>query len=79
MPASATVDVLVYPDEGTGFNAMEQSTGWHAAIVCHWMASGRIAPGATPNELAVDANALIHELTARGSCSPRRSSSHLAT
>ena len=45
---------------------MEQSTGWHAAIVCHWMASGRIAPGATPNELAVDATALIPELTARG-------------
>ncbi len=64
--ATATVDVFVYPDESTGFTAMEQSTGWHAAIVCHWMASGRIAPGATPNELAVDAKALIPELTARG-------------
>jgi hypothetical protein len=30
------------------------------------MASGRIAPGATPNELAVDAKGLIPELTARG-------------
>jgi hypothetical protein len=30
------------------------------------MASGRIAPGATPNELAVDANALIPELIERG-------------
>lgn len=66
MPATATVDVVVYPDKETGFTAMEQSTGWHAAIVCHWMASGRIAPGATPNELAVDARALISELTARG-------------
>ncbi len=65
-PATATVDVFVYPDDETGFTAMEQSTGWHAAIVCHWMASGRIAPGATPNELAVDAKALIPELTARG-------------
>ncbi len=65
-PATATVDVVVHPDEETGFNAMEQSTGWHAAIVCHWMASGRIAPGATPNELAVDARALIPELTRRG-------------
>ncbi len=64
--ATATVDVLVYPDEETGFNAMEQSTGWHAAIVCHWMASGRIESGATPNELAVDAQALIPELTRRG-------------
>lgn len=65
-PATATVDVLVYPDVETGFTAMEQSTGWHAAIVCHWMASGRIAAGATPNELAVDAQALIPELTRRG-------------
>jgi lysine 6-dehydrogenase len=65
-PATATVDVFVYPDETTGFNAMERSTGWHAAIVCHWMASGRIAPGATPNELAVDAKALIPELVERG-------------
>lgn len=64
--ATATTDVLVYPDEETGFTAMEQSTGWHAAIVCHWMASGRISAGATPNELAVDAQALIPELTRRG-------------
>jgi len=64
--ATATVDVFVYPDDGTGFNAMEQSTGWHAAIVCHWMASGRVAPGASPNELAVDAQGLIPELTRRG-------------
>jgi len=65
-PATATIDVFVYPDDETGFNAMEQSTGWHAAIVCHWMASGRIAPGASPNELAVDAKGLIPELTRRG-------------
>ena len=65
-PVTATVDVFVYPDEATGFNAMEQATGWHAAIVCHWMASGRIAPGATPNELAVDAVGLVPELVARG-------------
>lgn len=64
--ATATTDVLVYPDEETGFTAMEQSTGWHAAIVCHWMAGGRISAGATPNELAVDAQALIPELTRRG-------------
>ena len=65
-PATATVDVFVYPDDATGFTAMECSTGWHAAIVCHWMASGRIAPGATPNELAVDAKGLVPELIERG-------------
>jgi len=30
------------------------------------MTSGRIAPGATPNELAVDAKALVLELVERG-------------
>jgi lysine 6-dehydrogenase len=65
-PATATVDVFVDPDEELGFTAMERATGWHAAIVCHMMADGRIAPGATPNELAVDARALVEELVARG-------------
>jgi lysine 6-dehydrogenase len=65
-PTTATVDVFVYPNDELGFNAMEQSTGWHAAIVCHWMADGRIDPGATPNELAVDAKALVQELVERG-------------
>ncbi len=64
--ATATVQVIVHPDEETGFTAMERATGFHAAIVCHLMASGRIAPGAVPNELAVDARALVPELTRRG-------------
>lgn len=45
---SLTVDVFVYPDDNLGFTAMQQATGWHAAIVCHLMASGQIASGATP-------------------------------
>ena len=65
-PTTATVDVFVDPNDELGFTAMEQATGWHAAIVCHMMASGRIAPGAIPNELAVDANALVPELVERG-------------
>lgn len=65
-PATATVDVFVDPNDELGFTAMEQATGWHAAIVCHMMACGRIGPGATPNELAVDAKALIPELVERG-------------
>jgi lysine 6-dehydrogenase len=65
-PAQATVDLLVYPSEGLGFTAMEQATGWHAAIICHLMASGRIAPGATPVELAVDPGDVVDALTSRG-------------
>jgi saccharopine dehydrogenase-like NADP-dependent oxidoreductase len=62
----ATVDVRVHVDPALGFTAMEQATGWHAAIVCHLMASGGIAPGATPVEVAVDAAAMMDELRARG-------------
>lgn len=65
-PAEATVDLFVDYDEELGFTAMEQATGWHAAIVCHQMASGRIATGATPVEIAVDPVALVPELRRRG-------------
>jgi lysine 6-dehydrogenase len=64
--AEATVDLLVHPNEDLGFTAMEQATGWHAAIVCHLMASGRIAPGATPVELAVDPVDVVDALRTRG-------------
>jgi lysine 6-dehydrogenase len=64
--AEATVDLRVYPDEELGFTAMERATGWHAAIVCQLMASGEIAPGVTPVELAVDPNVMMGELRTRG-------------
>jgi lysine 6-dehydrogenase len=64
--ARATVDLRVYPDDDLGFTAMERATGWHAAIVCHLMASGRIPPGATPVELAVDPALMVEELSLRG-------------
>lgn len=47
-----TLDVFVYPDEALDLTAMQKATGWHAAIVCHLMADGQIAPGATPVEVA---------------------------
>ena len=65
-PAQAVVDLRVYPDDGLGFTAMEQATGWHAAIVCHLMASGQITAGATPVELAVDPPMMVEALGARG-------------
>ena len=45
---------------------MECSTGWHAAIVCHLMASGRVGSGARPVEIAVDAQEMVDALSARG-------------
>ncbi|TMK84786.1 MAG: hypothetical protein E6G44_09140 [Actinobacteria bacterium] len=65
-PAEASVDLRVHPDEALGFTAMEQATGWHAAIMCHRMAGGRIPPGAIPVELAVDPREMLAELRARG-------------
>jgi lysine 6-dehydrogenase len=65
-PAEAVVELRVQHDEELGFTAMEQATGWHAAIVCHLMASGQIPPGARPVELAVDPLVMLAELRARG-------------
>ncbi len=65
-PAEATVDLCAHHDEVLGFTAMEQTTGWHAAIVAHLMAAGRIEPGARPVELAVDPATMVREGRARG-------------
>jgi lysine 6-dehydrogenase len=62
----AVVDLEVLPDDASGFNAMERSTGGHAAIVCRFMAEGRIEPGASSVELAVDPAAMVAEGRARG-------------
>jgi lysine 6-dehydrogenase len=64
-PSRATVDMRVVRDRKLGFSAMEETTGWHAAIVAHLMARGRIAAGAVPVELATDNAAMVAELRAR--------------
>jgi saccharopine dehydrogenase-like NADP-dependent oxidoreductase len=53
-------------DRKLGFSAMEETTGWHAAIVAHLMARGRIATGAAPVELATDSAEIVAALRARG-------------
>jgi len=61
----AIVDMRVVRDRKLGFSAMEETTGWHAAIVAHLMARGRIAVGAAPVELATDSAEIVAELRAR--------------
>ena len=61
----AIVDMRVVRDRKLGFSAMEETTGWHAAIVAHLMARGRIAVGAAPVELATDSAEMVAELRAR--------------
>jgi lysine 6-dehydrogenase len=64
-PTRAIVDMRVVRDRKLGFSAMEETTGWHAAIVAHLMAKGRIAVGAAPVELATDNAEMVAELRAR--------------
>lgn len=65
-PTRAVVDMRVVRDRKLGFSAMEETTGWHAAIVAHLMARGRIGTGAAPVELATDSAEIVTELRARG-------------
>lgn len=65
-PTRAIVDMRAVRDRELGFSAMEETTGWHAAIVAHLMATGRIPPGAAPIELATDSTEIVAELRRRG-------------
>lgn len=61
-----TLDVVTRYHEDLGFTAMQQATGWHAAIVCERMASGAVEPGAHPVELAIDPFELVEQFRLRG-------------
>lgn len=64
--AEAIVEVIDYPDEETGFTAMERCTGWSAAIVAEMMARGEIPPGAGGVETKVPAHPFVERLRERG-------------
>jgi len=64
--AEAIVEVIDYPDEETGFTAMERCTGWSAAIVAEMMARGQISPGAGGVETQVPARPFVEQLRQRG-------------
>ncbi len=65
-PMRSIVDMRVIRDRRLGFSAMEETTGWHAAIVAHSMATGAIAPGAAPVEQVTDSAAMVAALRERG-------------
>jgi len=58
--------LIDYPDEETGFTAMERCTGWSAAIVAEMMARGEIPPGAGGVENKVPARPFVEQLRERG-------------
>ncbi len=64
--AEATVELIDYFDEETGFTAMERCTGWSAAIVAEMMARYQIPPGAGGVETQVPTRPFVEELRRRG-------------
>jgi lysine 6-dehydrogenase len=65
-PAQATVELIDYYDETTGFTAMERSTGWSAAIVAEMMAHGQTQRGAGGVETFVPSALFVAALRQRG-------------
>lgn len=53
-------------DPTTEFTAMERLTGWHCSVMMYFQASGRVASGAIPQELAVPAEVFMQALAERG-------------
>ena len=65
-PARAVYEMIDRKDPLTGLTAMMRGTAFPSAIVCAMMARGQTRPGATPQELALDADAFIAEVKKRG-------------
>ncbi len=65
-PADAWVDLIHYADETTGFSAMEQGTGWHAAILTHAIAEGKVPAGVVPVEKAMTGADFVSQAAQRG-------------
>ncbi len=65
-PTEAWVELIHYADETTGFSAMEQATGWHAAILTHAIAGGKVAPGVIPVEKAMSGADFVTQAAQRG-------------
>ncbi len=66
LPHEVHVDLVHYYDEKLGFTAMEQATGWHAAIMTEAIAMGRVPPGAVPVERALSGSDFVSEAARRG-------------
>ncbi len=64
--ARAVYEMIDYRDERTGLTAMMRGTALPASIICLMMARGETAPGAIPQELAIDGDRFIEEILARG-------------
>ncbi len=62
----AQVDLYLEYDDETNFTAMEQGTGWHAAILTEAAVMGKIEPGVIPVERAMTGEDFVAEAARRG-------------
>ena len=60
------VELVHRYDEQLGLTAMEQATGWHAAIMTEAIAAGRVPLGVVPVEEALTGTAFVEEAERRG-------------
>jgi saccharopine dehydrogenase-like NADP-dependent oxidoreductase len=65
-PAEVVVDLLHSFDDATGFSAMEQGTGWHAAILTEAIAFGGVPRGVIPVEGAMSGADFVEQARRRG-------------
>jgi len=65
-PAEAQIDLVHHADPETGFTAMEEGTGWHAAIMTEAIARGEIEPGVIPVERAMTGTEFVRQAALRG-------------
>lgn len=66
-PSKIVYDLLEYEDPGTGFTAMQRTTGFSAAVILEMLAQGRVqAKGVVPVEKAISGAAFLEEIRRRG-------------
>ena len=65
-PTTAKLMLVHRYDDETGFSAMEQATGWHAAIMAEAVAKGRVPSGVIPVERAMGGSAFVEHAALRG-------------
>lgn len=65
-PTEIWVNLIHSYDESTGFSAMEQGTGWHAAILTEAIAFGRVPRGVIPVEQAMSGADFVEQARRRG-------------
>jgi lysine 6-dehydrogenase len=65
-PAEAQIDLVHYADPETGFTAMEQGTGWHAAIMTEAIVRGEVELGVIPVERAMSGTEFVRQAALRG-------------